>query len=199
VSPINKMTRYSPRLRKFLRLHVLHAQDTAHQIALGAALATFVSILPVIGMQTFVAIALAALFRANKAICVPLVWISNPITTPAIIVACLAVGRAELPTRDMDTGELISMHAQVTALFRYDHGLASIFYLKFWSTLLTGLFSLGVELWVGSAVIGALLGVVAYFLTRWIVNTYRAKHHMRRQRRLQLRMKRKHAFQTTSS
>ena len=72
---------------------VLHTNDTPHAVALGAGIATFVALLPLIGFQTVIALALAAVFRANKAICIPVVWITNPFTAIPIFKGCFELGR----------------------------------------------------------------------------------------------------------
>ena len=66
------MSRFWFKARKFLAQKVLHADDTPHEIALGAGIAMWVAFLPLIGLQTVIAVSLAALFRANKAICFPI-------------------------------------------------------------------------------------------------------------------------------
>ena len=87
------LARYWLRARRIFVHTFLHADDTPRQIALGAAVATFIAFLPIVGIQTVVAIALAALLRVNKAICVPIVWITNPATLVPIYTGCYWVGR----------------------------------------------------------------------------------------------------------
>lgn len=159
--------------RRFIVHGILHADDTPHAIALGVALATFVAIVPVIGLQTVVALALAAAFRANKAVCIPIVWISNPITALPINYACLWIGRLILPG---DNGE--SIMQAIHRLSGVGGGL-SLFSLAFWKERVIVLAGLGLELWVGSIVVGAVLGAIAYPLTRWGVETYRVRHRHR--------------------
>ena len=88
------MSRFVFRARKFLAQKVLHTDDSPHTIALGASLAMLVAISPLIGLQTVIAVGLAALFRANKAICIPIVWIvTNPFTFLPIYGACYKLGQ----------------------------------------------------------------------------------------------------------
>lgn len=66
--------------KDFIVHRVLHADDPPDRIALGIAVGLFVAFLPIIGVKTGLALLLAWLLRANKAVSVPLVWLSNPIT-----------------------------------------------------------------------------------------------------------------------
>jgi uncharacterized protein (DUF2062 family) len=167
------VSRYWLRVRRFIFHKILHADDTPHALALGVSVGTLVAILPFIGMQTIVAVGLAALLRANKAVCVPLVWITNPFTTVPIIGLCLAVGRfimgspAALPPPEVLSGLADPPPA------------ASWFSLQFWYDLVGQLMSLGVELWVGSFVVGGVLAAIAYPITRWLVSAYRERHRRR--------------------
>lgn len=158
------------KVRRFFVHNILHADDTPHALALGVAIATFVAIVPVIGMQTVVAVAIAAAFRANKAVCIPIVWLSNPVTALPINYACLWVGRVLLPN---ESGETI-MQA-IHRLSGVGGGL-SLFSLAFWKERFSILMGLGLELWLGSVVVGAVLGAIAYPITRWAVTNYRVRH-----------------------
>jgi len=167
------VSRYWLRFRRFVFHRILHADDTPHALALGVSVGTLVAILPFIGLQTIVAVSLAALLRANKAVCVPLVWITNPFTTVPIVGLCLAVGRfimgspAAIPPPEVLSGLVDPPPA------------ASWFSLHFWYDLASQLMSLGVELWVGSFVVGGVLAAIAYPLTRWAVSVYRERHRKR--------------------
>lgn len=165
------------RLRRFVGHTILHADDTPHALALGVAIATFVAIVPVIGLQTVVAVAIAAAFRANKAVCIPIVWLSNPVTALPINYACLGVGRWLMPS---ENGESIMQAIQ--RLSGIGGGL-SLFSLAFWKERVVVLAGLGLELWVGSIVVGAILGALAYPLTRWAVTTFRTRHRLRLERK----------------
>ncbi len=166
------MAKYWRRARKILVHKVLHTSDTPHAIALGAGIATFVAFLPLVGIQTIIAVALAAMVRANKVVCVPIVWITNPLTLVPIYGACFKLGQFALAggaTRD---------RAKVLSQLNL-HGGLSLFDLAFWGNLFTRLMSLGKELWVGCAIVGLVLGIIAYGFTRWGVAAYRERRRRR--------------------
>lgn len=66
--------------REFVVHRILHADDPPHRLALGIAVGLFVAFLPIVGVKTGLAFGLAWMFGANKAVSVPLVWLSNPVT-----------------------------------------------------------------------------------------------------------------------
>ena len=168
--------KYWLRLRRMLAHRVLHTDDSPHTIGLGAGLATLVAFLPLVGFQTVIAIGLAALFRANKAICVPIVWITNPVTIPPIYGACFALGRfvtgsKSAPTEDAVVSTLQQQHS--TGLLEP----------SLWQEWLNRLTSLSIDMCVGCAIVGAVGGVAAYFIVRNGVITYRERRRQRLLRR----------------
>ena len=80
-----------------------------------------IAFLPLVGFQTAIAIGLAALFRANKAVCVPIVWITNPLTLVPIYGGCLALGGWILasPIQEPDAEAMAKMepHEQKLHIF----------------------------------------------------------------------------------
>lgn len=174
------VARFWFRVRKFLAQKVLHTNDTPHAIALGAAIAMLVAFLPLIGLQTMIAVGLAALCRANKAVCIPIVWITNPLTMVPIYGACLGLGRL-LVVSPSDA----SSAAVLSDLERQQGG--PLFELEFWKGVFHRLSGLGLELWIGCAVVGSILGIASYFFARWGVSNYRERRRRKILRRNLLR------------
>ncbi len=118
-------------------------EGNPHFIALGMAVGIFVSITPIIPMQTIVAIALAFLARGSKSAAVLGTWLSNPLTIPVVYYANYKLG---------------------CMLLGYQKTLDSIAFDSF-----SQLMDLGLEVtWamiVGGVVIGAVFGAAAYFIT----------------------------------
>lgn len=171
------MARYFRRARRFIFHNILHADDTPHAIALGAGIAMVIAFLPLVGFQTAIAVGLAALFRANKAVCVPIVWITNPLTMGPIYLGCLALGRSVLssPIQEED--------ADAIAKFEQHEQTFQIFELQFWTDLFQFLISLGKELWVGCAIVGVTFGVISYVAAHRGVAIYRERRRLRVLRR----------------
>ena len=85
------------KVRDFFIYRVLHVDDTPHRIALSVAIGIFVTWTPTIGLQMIITVLLCWLFRANKVVGVPFVWISNPLTIvpiyyPNYVVGCWLLG-----------------------------------------------------------------------------------------------------------
>ncbi len=174
------MSRYWFKIRKLLAQRVLHTDDTPHAIALGAGIAMLVAFLPLIGLQTVISVGLAALFRANKAICIPIVWITNPFTMVPVYGFCLALGRWVTSSRH-DPGNA----ALFSGLEPQDS--VPVLEVSFWKGLLYRLSGLGLELWIGCVIVGLVLAVASYFTARWGVVSYREQRRRRILRRNLLR------------
>lgn len=167
--------RWTLKARRFLVHHILHADDTPHKVALGAAAGMFAAVVPFVGCQTAVAVAIAALLRANKAVCIPMVWVSNPFTVIPLYGTCLYVGRLVLPgAHDTDLRHELAKLAPPETW-------AGFLSTDYWSTLIHNMWSLGLELWIGILIVGVVSAILTYFASRWGVAAYRE-----RRRRIQL-------------
>lgn len=176
------MARLVLRARKFVARKVLHTTDTPHQIALGAGVAMFIALLPIPGLQTVVAIFIAALVRANKAVCVPIVWITNPVTMGPIYASCYALGRF-VTASNRAAGHTLDVANRVNAHIGQYAGWGRFIDHDFWRDLLRMLLDFGVDLWVGCAIVGGVLAIISYFLARWGVFALREHHRQRVLRR----------------
>jgi uncharacterized protein (DUF2062 family) len=158
------------RLRDFFIYRVLHVDDTPHRIALGVAIGMFVTWTPTIGFQMILTVLICWLVRANKAVGVPFVWLSNPLTIvpiyyPNYVVGCWFVGGdfadfdfIEAMTRELPAG----WWAKIIA---------------WWSNMGQALWRVFVPLWVGSIIVGLIIGVMTYPLVYWAVVAYRRHRH----------------------
>jgi uncharacterized protein len=126
-------------------------EGNPHYIAMGMAVGIFVSILPIIPLQTVVAVTLAFLVRGSKSAAALGTWLSNPLTIPLVYYANYKLGCL-----------LLGFETTV------DHIAFNSF---------SQLMALGLEVtWamiVGGVVIGAALGVVAYFVTFRLYRSFR--------------------------
>lgn len=163
----------------FLYAHVLHADDTPHRIALGVAIGTFVAITPTPGIQMALTIALAALLRANKVVGLPMTWVSNPLTAVPINLLCWRVGRAILASSRTDQ-ETVARKLQELFTFGEQGAVARFLEIEFWRQGFSFLVEIGLDLWIGCLVVGGLVGLVVYFVTRWGVTEYRQRRRVRK-------------------
>ncbi len=167
------VARYWHRFRRLITHNVLHADDTPHSIALGASIAMFIAILPLVGIQMFVAVALAALVRANKAICIPVVWISNPLTMFPIYGGCLALGKWLMNSKaPVEPAVALSGLAEPARIVSWVE-------LEYWTALFSRLAGMGVELWVGCIVVGIPVALLTYPVSLWLVSAYRERRRIR--------------------
>ena len=88
--------RHRQQLRQFVYHNLLHADDPPHPLALGVAVGMFVAFTPTVGVQMVLAGFLSWLLRANKAVSIAVVWISNPGTMVPIYWYCYRIGCAIL-------------------------------------------------------------------------------------------------------
>jgi len=138
---------------------ILRAQGTPTSLARGAALGTWLTFTPTVGIQMFLAALVALPLRANLPVALALIWLSNPLTIIPLYYAYYWVGTLLLALPARSYRELAQTFA---SLFRsLEKG-----------GFLESLRSLGSEvLWpviVGSLVIATVCTFPAYRITLWL-------------------------------
>ncbi|MDY0167844.1 MAG: DUF2062 domain-containing protein [Thermoguttaceae bacterium] len=123
-----------------------------HRVALGAALGMFVAFTPTIGFQMVIVVSLASVLRANKLVGLPLVWISNPLTIPAIFYAGYSLGRAILGWQRLGRQWWIELAAPPEGWWP-----TTVFY---WNRAA----EIATPLWLGLVLIGGFAGVLTYYV-----------------------------------
>jgi uncharacterized protein (DUF2062 family) len=132
-------------------------------LALGAAIGVFVAFTPTVGFQMVITVFLAWLLKANKAVGLPIVWISNPATMVPIYYSCYYVGRSMLGWEPV--GE------QWWRRFSNPPPGWWPTISSYWSWLM----EIATPLWLGSVVIGLLLAYPTYYLLFHIIRVYRIR------------------------
>jgi len=141
-------------IRRQLRLYylkVVRLGDTPENIAKGMALGLFIGMTPTMGFQMPIALAAAALLRQNKISSLLGVWITNPLTAPAIYFFNYKVGAFAMQTK-----------------VDFPHNATLCNLLSMGSNIV-------IPIWVGGVVTGVVSGGLGYFVTLRSVRIYRAK------------------------
>ena len=174
------------RLKRFLVHRVLHVDDTPHRIALGVAIAIFVTWTPTVGFQMALTVALAWLLGANKLVGIPFVWISNPLTLVPIFLPNYYVGRWILggDDRPPDFDAVVNVSGGWLAR-------VSAWWSETWNALL--------PLWVGSLLVSVALAVPTYFVTYHAVVIYRRKLYAFRLQRIERKHRRQQLRDTPAT
>ena len=169
--PVLKATKYLiGRIERFLIYRVMSLNDTPHRLALGVAIGIFVTWTPTIGLQMILTILLSALFRANKFVGVPFVWLSNPLTIvpiygPNYFVGCWLLGNSPGKNWHNLMVEASSTSGMWERIAKFAEAILPIFW----------------EVWLGSLVVALFLGVSTYFLMYKLIIVYRTRlnlHHL---------------------
>lgn len=162
------------RAKQFIKYRLLHVDDTPHRIALAVAIAMFVNWTPTSGIQMALVLLLATLLRANKAVGLLVVWLSNPVTIIPILYPNYLLGAWLIPGSQTKT--LADWKAMVAGMLNGDLSWVDRMW-NFWR------FSLDImlPLWVGSLINGLLIGALSYWLARLAVVRYRRRFGQRRQ------------------
>jgi uncharacterized protein (DUF2062 family) len=151
---VRKFFRYF--YNRFVRLH-----GSPEDIAWGAAVGFFVAMTPTMGLQTVIAVPIAALFRISKVAAAATVWITNPLTAPFLYGLNYMVGAKLL-----------------------GYPLKSPFFSSpSWETFWNSGRHVMLSLTVGGLIMGAATGLSGYLVILFMVRTAREKARRRRLRR----------------
>jgi hypothetical protein len=172
------------RLVQFVEYRIFHVDDTPHRIALGVAIGMFVAWTPTLPFQMILAVFLATILRANKAVPVPLVWISNPFTAVPLFYGNYLVGAFLMRGEWGDSSAARQILAQLFSpegsqadgSWRFVHS-------EFWVLLWNAFVQFGTELWIGSVLVGLLVALASYPIAIRSVVAYRRRRLARRAKR----------------
>ncbi len=134
---------YWRRLLRYFYIRFLRMQGSPQAIARGIAAGVFAGSFPLLGFQTIIGVAIAALVRGNKIMAAAGTWISNPLTYVPIFALNFKVGcwllrlpnDIVIPPATAGMEEWMSMGMSATA-----------------------------ALMVGSCIVGIVAGLAAYYL-----------------------------------
>lgn len=160
------------RVKRFFIYRVLHVDDTPHRIALGVAVGVFIAWTPTIGLQMILTVLLATLVRANNRVGVPFAWISNPFTMIPIYGRCnYRIGMLILGDRypPPDFSKVLSGHGSWWLEVWANRVRA------FWEAIWQAL----PAVWLGSVVLGLMLGIMSYGAVYYAVVAYRRHRILR--------------------
>lgn len=166
------------RIRVFFVYRVLHVNDTPHRIALGVAIGMLIAWTPTMGFQMILTVLLSALFGANKLVGVPFVWISNPLTAGPIYGPNFLIGKLMLGGNYQAPNFYVVLYASGGWW-----GEVMINRIIAWWEATWKVFA---PLWLGSFVVGVLVGGLTYFAVRYAVVAYRTHRHLKHPHRKKL-------------
>lgn len=158
--------RYWRRAKEFVEYRVLHVDDTPHRLALGIAIGFFVAWTPTLGFHMILGALLAGLARANARMAMLAVWVVNPVTLAPVYLGNYWVGHVlwgQFAGRSAPEAE--RLRAMLEGLGGAREVLTRMFEASFWREFFETMLYLGAELWLGSVVMGLLVGVVSYMVS----------------------------------
>jgi uncharacterized protein (DUF2062 family) len=169
---------------RFVKFRILHVDDTPQRIARGVAVGFWVAFTPFLGLHMVLALALAVVLKANRAMAVLSVWVSNPFTFLPIHVPAYLVGRFFLVKFHPASVEPDQIGELLNSIFSFSSLLTRLHTPTFWKNAAEVFGKIGLEVTIGGFVLGTLAAGIGYFATYRIVTTHRAKSGRRRFRHL---------------
>jgi len=154
------------RLRRALAARlgaVLRLDEPPWRVALALAIGVFISCTPFYGLQTVLSLAVATIFRLNRAVTVTGTWLNLPWFAPILYGFALRIGAFVLPDlHGADLGEMTELLQMASTL--------SI------SDMLDLLGSLSLALLIGTAAVGTVAGAVTYVAAILLLRRRQRRH-----------------------
>ncbi len=151
------------RILRYWYVRIVRLQDSPKAIARGVACGVFAGSFPFFGLQMIIGVVLAVLLRGNKIAAAAGTWISNPLTYVPIFAFNYQVGCLFLSARS--SGNKVALET-VSDIANMAKEKAAI-------------------LCLGSAVVGFILAIIAYFITIKLITRWRNSRQFKRNRNLQ--------------
>ncbi len=167
---------------KYFYYRFIRLQATPESLARGVALGFFISTTPTFGVQTFIALFLAAILRCSKLSAVVAAQLTNAITAPFIFLGTYYLG-AVILSRPFDQSKLDGLMDSFEWGNVWTSGWSA--FIPLWD----GFRDIFVSLWVGGLIVGVVLAAIGYFVvlgidTKAHMQIIRAKKQVERLKRL---------------
>jgi len=120
---------------------IYNARGSAHEIALGAAIGAFWGVFPTFGLSTILSLLLYKIFRFNLLVAISAAFISNPLTSPFLLLISYKVGTCFIKT---------------TITLDYN-------------TWYQNISEVGYVLIVGSTIVSTITGLIVYIITKHVI------------------------------
>lgn len=133
------------RKAKISFLKIYYARGSAYEIALGAAIGAFWGVFPTFGLSTILSLLLYKIFRFNFVAAISGAFISNPLTSPFLLMISYKVG---------------SYFIKTDIQFDYDN----------WYINLP---KIGYVLIIGSTIVSSVTGLFVYYITKYAIERRR--------------------------
>lgn len=131
---------------KITFLKIFHARGSVHEIALGAAIGGFWGVFPTFGLSTILSLILYRIFRFNLPVAISSAFISNPLTSPFLLMISYKVGT-------------LFIHTDLK--FEYENWFENIS-------------KIGYILFIGSTIVSTIIAFLIYFIVKYAIE-YRRK------------------------
>ncbi len=157
---------------RYAYVRLVRINDSPQKIAWGLAVGVFLGVFPTFGLGTLVALALAIVFKFNRAAAILGSLIMNPLTTPFFWTASSVLG-ALLVNRDwhhtLKMVQAFSGHLRLVDLTTREG----------WAFLLKGL-GTGIHVYLlGNILISLVLAVTFYIAALHVTRAYRERRHLK--------------------
>lgn len=130
---------------KINALKIYYARGSAHEIALGAAIGAFWGVFPTFGLSTILSLLLYKIFRFNIVVAISAAFISNPLTSPFLLLLSYKVG---------------TYFVETNVEFQY----------KKWYENFS---KIGYVLIIGSTIVSTITGIIIYVITKYAIQKRR--------------------------
>jgi uncharacterized protein (DUF2062 family) len=126
---------------------IYYARGGVHEIALGAAIGAFWGVFPTFGLSTILSLLLYKMIRFNLPVAISAAFISNPLTSPFLLMISYKVGAFFINTN-----------------------------LKFeYETWYNNIPKIGYIMFMGSTIVSSITAIIVYFLIKSLVEYRRKK------------------------
>ena len=156
---------------------VLHLDEEPSRLAAGLAVGVFIGVTPFYGLHTLLALLVAFVFRLNKVATITGAWINLPWFAPFVYGFCLKLGEAVL-SGDFSRFSWVGLSGLPEAASAYLRASPRENAGALWQVLWDMLFVASKPLFVGTTLVGVVLGVATYLVALEAIRDIRRLRHL---------------------
>lgn len=128
-------------------LKIYYTRGSVHEIALGASIGAFWGVFPTFGLSTILSLLLYKIFRFNLPVAISAAFISNPLTSPFLLMISFKVG---------------TFFIETDIKFEYENWYENIS-------------KIGYVMLIGSTVVSTITALLVYFIIKYAIEYGRKK------------------------
>ncbi len=153
--------------------HILHLDETPHDLARSFAVGVFVAFSPFLGIHWIIILALAWIFRLNKVVALTGTFINNPWTIAFVYIVPTWLTVSAMRAMGFDIPPM--NYSRISAQFINQMSRHDVWEIAFWKGFVREFKPYAYAFGIGTTVAGLVASIISYFAAYFGIRYYRKR------------------------